>query len=221
MPASEFWLKTKPKSGLKPRLWRGSYIKSFSNLHPVFYLFLCYYQTFPTFSSCGKRWTGSVQPSVGMTRWQSANSKMSETPRWMIKHLKWYKRDIKINCREKFHTKGCYFFRTNSTIFNCDSLLKEMVHFFLRSWESERACRVWRGCWDAAWPGKWTDWCTQSPSLKGRSHHKVHLSWRIREKEFAKTQTVFSLKSLQINTLCRKKQPNVVFILSTLLPQTH
>lgn len=130
MPASEFWLKTKPKSGLKPRLWRGSYIKSFSNLYPVFYLYFCYYQTFPTFSSRGKRWTGSVQPSVGTTRWQSANSKMSETPRWMIKYLKWYKRDIKINCREKFHTKGCYFLRTNSTIFDCDSLLKEMVQLF-------------------------------------------------------------------------------------------
>lgn len=40
------------------------------------------------------------------------------------------KKGHKKNCRGKFQTKGWYFLRTNSMIFDCDSLLNEIVHFF-------------------------------------------------------------------------------------------
>lgn len=173
------WILTQNKTYIRsrtlPRLWRGSYTKSLGNLHPVFYHYLCFYQTSPPFPHVARDELAAGKDKATASKQQNDQ----DTPRKMIKYLKWYKRDIKINCREKFHTKGCYFFRTNSMIFDCDSLLKEMVQsfvFFLRNWESERACRVWRGCWDAARPGKWTDWCIQSPSLKLRCHHNAFLS---------------------------------------------
>lgn len=48
----------------------------------------------------------------------------------MINFLKWYKRDIKINCKGKFYTEECYFLRTKPAIFDCGSLLNEKVPCF-------------------------------------------------------------------------------------------
>lgn len=94
----------------------------------------------------------------------------------MINYLKWYKRDIKINCKGKFYTKECYFLRTEPVTLDCGSLLKETVPCFEEPQDQKEhiECEENAGMLHGQENGQTNE--TEITPLKHRSHYKSLLS---------------------------------------------